>query len=167
MVGGLLVMTSAAPAAANVPSGSRSQTRSPGGTGLQSWGYSTRSVSLAAQAGRLAQHYCLDSWFDWTSSAGHFDARVVRNCRSGITHNASWREGLSAQVTGMQKAATCYSVANSPLLASECTNATGASIGVAGNVQPSLPNYCTGASVRNANNTISVYSGGTSTSCTS
>ena len=163
----------AGPAAANVPNGDRTETRpSRQGAGRPIWKVSPNppTLNLIADGNRYIAGSCLDSWFDWTRQDignDHYDARVVRTCRGNFTDTMFFTEPMTIGLQGMQKAAACFSVNNSSLTASECTNASGFTNPVAGNVQPSLPNFCTAAKVRTPAGALVTYSGGSSQSCTS
>jgi hypothetical protein len=60
--------------------------------------------------------YCQDAFFDWSTSGGHYDARIVRNCAPG-THRETdslydgwWDEPANwagRYVLGLQKGAGC------------------------------------------------------------
>lgn len=170
-VGAAIAVTS--PAAANVPNGDRTENRpNLQGSGRQIWKVSPNppTLNLIAVGSRYIAGSCLDSWFDWTRQDignDHYDARVVRTCRGRFTDTLFFTEPMTIGLRGMQKAAACFSGYNSSLTPNECTNAPDATSATNGQVQPSLPNFCTAAKVRTPAGALVTYPGGSSQSCTS
>lgn len=114
------------------PSGSEN-TYSGASLGYTAWNNSTRVVSLRATATNISGGTCITDDFDWATSSGHFDARIVRECVNGITYSASATENnLGGRVLlGIQKAGACYGRENtqegcftSPTSTAGCTITT-------------------------------------------
>lgn len=166
----VLVVSTTNVALANVPSGTATQTEGPGlSNGYQRWdgGPETMYVQAAA-SGTFSSGYCLDSWFDWNRTGGHFDARVARTCRTSIQSQGSSSDGNN-NLNGMQKAATCYGPnQNTTAQSSYCTNDGRVEQSVVGNVRDDLANTCTRDwRIPSGSSQIIYDAGGSKTSCTS
>ena len=151
-VGVLLV---AAPATANVPSGSRDQFQM-AGRGFQEWdqGKDLIKVLRVKPEKTFRAGWCLDSWFDWTtperpgpeSGRHHMDGRVVRTCNRGFGYGKGFNDTRSGRdLRGMQKAGTCYGPKDKTTAREgNCNNAQGHSITITnGKMKSALPNSCT------------------------
>lgn len=130
--------------------------------------------------GGFASGYCLDSIFDWGTSAGevdHFDARRVRTCNSSVSYTGTSYDNTSGSVLeGMQKAGVCYGPNNNNnTSASQCSNDTRAFSTVLRffssidnkwhGPNPSLPNLCTKSWVIDSAGTLHSSSGGDPQDC--
>lgn len=57
--------------------------------------------------------HCADSWFDWSTASGHYDARLTRNCQPGsdrvaASSTSGYQEHLnSRELIGIQKLGGC------------------------------------------------------------
>lgn len=91
-------------------SGSGSETI---GAGSQSWSWN-RLIGEAYVSGNanngMDLDKCLDTFVDWMTTSGHYDARIARNCKPGggragtITEPSSWG---GRTISGLQKAGAC------------------------------------------------------------
>lgn len=69
---------------------------------------SLRVTPSAADAGTSGDGKCVDSIFDWQTSAGqHYDARVVRVCEDIVLRAWNFTENPAAPLVGEQKARGC------------------------------------------------------------
>lgn len=127
-------------------------------------------------------HYCLAAVFDWGTDgftpgeSGHFDARVVRTCRSNTHLDKSFNDSGSVRsIVGMQRWGACYGPTGGVNTQhAYCTNDSRADLtavrwdGVGPNTNLSDTNFCTaGHWAKYGVTYFSFYSGGSSTSCTS
>jgi len=113
----------------------------------------------------MVQGYCFDSWFDWGTQSGHYDARVARTCRNMNSEYGDRITDSGRTFTGMKKAGYCYGQ-NDQTCATFFGNASGATVSLS-TVDENLPNYTTRAWVRLSNGSETTYSGGSPTSSTS
>ena len=77
------------------------------------WTASTRYLNMSMEAQNMPSGYCVDSWFDWATASGHYDARIVRVCLDYAARYSNAGKGITEPVTsrrllGLQKAAGCY-----------------------------------------------------------
>ena len=56
----------------------------------------------------IPSNYCFDSWFDWDTQSGHYDARVARTCRSLSAKYGPRATDTGRTFLGMQRAGLCY-----------------------------------------------------------
>jgi hypothetical protein len=60
-----------------------------GATQFYDWDQPQHNLTLFVRTEVLGSNHCLDSWFDWQShngpGGGHYDSRLVRNCRDHFT----------------------------------------------------------------------------------
>ena len=102
------------------------QTQTPGtSVTRQTWDADANTVRLrvtpsAADAGTSGDGKCVDSIFDWQTSAGHYDARVVRVCEDIVLRTWIFTEDPAAPLVGEQKARGC-------LVTGTAANGTGGS----------------------------------------
>lgn len=103
------------------------QTQTPGtSVTRQIWDANAKTASLrvtpsAADAGTAGDGKCVDSIFDWQTSAGqHYDARVVRVCEDTALRAWNFTENPAAPLAGEQKARGC-------LVTGTAANGTGGS----------------------------------------
>lgn len=103
------------------------QTQTPGtSVTRQTWDATATTVRLrvtpsAADAGTSDDGTCVDSIFDWQTSAGqHYDARVVRVCEDTVLRSWTFTEDPAAPLVGEQKARGC-------LVTGTAANGTGGS----------------------------------------
>ena len=78
-----------------------------------SWDASRRYLNMSMEAANMPSGTCVDTWFDWATSAGHYDARVVRVCLDYAARYSNGGAGITEPSTprrllGIQKAAGCY-----------------------------------------------------------
>lgn len=95
-----------------VDSGTSSTLAGPSGS-YQSyqWSLAGRSAyTLSSTGPSIPTNKCVDARFDWMTTAGHYDARVSRNCRWSSSRGGTFAEPAGwagVTVTGLQKAAGC------------------------------------------------------------
>ncbi|GGJ96392.1 hypothetical protein GCM10010123_27960 [Pilimelia anulata] len=167
-----------APAAANVPSGSRNQ-RQVAGIGFQAWDQGNDRLRLLKvdPDRNFRSGWCLDPWFDWTTQERpgpeggryHFDGRVVRTCNSHLGYGKSFVDHTGGRdLRGMQKAGTCYGPkGRTTAREGNCNNARGHTITITnGRTNAALPNQCTRSWRVDAAARMPIYhAGGVSTEC--
>ena len=78
-----------------------------------SWDAGRRHLNMSMRSGNMPSAYCVDTWFDWATSSGHYDARVVRVCLDYAARYSNGGDGITEPSTprrllGLQKAAGCY-----------------------------------------------------------
>ena len=103
------------------------QTQTPGtSVTRQNWDAGAKTLPLrvtpsAADAGTSGDGKCVDSIFDWQTSAGqHYDARVVRVCEDTVLRTWNFTENPAAPLVGEQKVRGC-------LVTGTAANGTGGS----------------------------------------
>ncbi len=137
------------------------------------WNEGTRHLKAQMDSGWLNGTDCADTWFDWATYSGHYDIRLARTCRSYSNAAADGLDGFTEtyyserNLLGIQKAAGCIYSGGS---VKECVQAPKATAGCTvsdSTIAEDVPNYSARAWVRNANDTVSYFSGGYPPSSTS
>ncbi len=107
-------------------------------------------ISATPGAG-LASGKCITTYFDWHRlSSGHYDARMVRECRSTFQVTRSWTDAV--YVDGMQKLGACY--ATNPSMGT-CKSSTKATCSMS--FVWSLPNTSSSSRLQTASGSITDY----------
>ena len=173
---------SPAVALANVPSGSSNQAKGPGlSHASATWNEAPDTLYSLQVVGypTFASNWCLDGIYDWKTSGGHFDARLVRSCNPSVDYSRSSNDGGQGRVLlGMQKFGTCYGPRNSTnTSSSNCSSdprnensilRTGTGTEDVSGPNTSLPNNCTKSwRVEPGTSSVIAHSGGASSSCSS
>ena len=139
------------------------------------WNAGSRFLNISMQAQNMPTNYCVDSWFDWATAWGHYDARVARVCIDYRERYSNAGLGITEPVTsrrllGLQKAAGCYYHLPTKTLTS-CTHSpynSSTSCRIRDSGAADVPSNCSRAWVVHANGAVVYYPGGVDpSSCSS
>jgi hypothetical protein len=130
------------------------------------WDRNARTATVwASNTDEVLPSYCLDAAVDWITAAGHYDARIARNCddtgtstRGGTVNEPSGWGGRT--VNGLQKAAGCYYEQTSPPYYSLCEYVPGSAAGCYFSTATAWNNYSHSTFLRRQDGSTQPWDGG-------